>query len=158
MKKQIRILIICTVLFFLQNVMAECVVSSESCEFYKCESERMGCSKKDYLIKFGHKFCQKYLTNQEEYSVEGERFLIRVRECLQREIRNHNFVKEKQTCSQVEEFAFETHAPCYVESGFCQLGLKDRNRVIWVAKFKVFNIKVWKSFFELQKGCKAEKD
>lgn len=135
---------------------SSCAPSSENCDFYKCESARLGCDQDDYLIQFGDKFCRKYLRNQDEYSSQGERFLIQVRACLQTKLAEQNFSANKKTCRQMEDFAFLTHTDCYVSSGYCELSKSDQRKIMMVAKFKLFNRKVWASYSDLKDACEKK--
>jgi len=48
-----------------------------------------------------------------------------VQECLQVALIPYLNKDNRLSCERLKEKAFYTHAPCYVNSGFCKLGIRD---------------------------------
>lgn len=94
------------------------------CSYYSCLSKSLRCRDEGYLKSFGQHYCAYFEKNEARYSREGKVFLSRVRLCLQKALS-----RESLSCDNVRAKAIDSHIPCYVESGFCELSLKDRQRI-----------------------------
>ncbi|PNP57503.1 hypothetical protein THARTR1_02501 [Trichoderma harzianum] len=97
------------------------------CDFYKqCVEASVPCdgSTHSYALDWGHKICNKFIGNLDRFSPRGQKFLTGAINCLQR-----NLVpvvsSRDATCKSISDAAFASHAPCYVENGFCGLECKD---------------------------------
>ncbi len=122
----IRILIL-VVLLTSTRVFAQGI---NDCEFYREQSLAMGCSKGDYLIKFGYKYCKKFQAIQNQFTPAGLKTLDAIRNCLINEL--------DQTpgllCSNMKSVALQSHVKCYVKVGYCSMEKRDRNliaRTVW---------------------------
>ncbi|KAL7908262.1 hypothetical protein GGI35DRAFT_56835 [Trichoderma velutinum] len=98
-----------------------------NCDFYKqCVEASVPCdgNTHSYAVDYGHKICNKFNGNLHLFSPRGQKFLTGAINCLQR-----NLVpvvsSGDATCKSISDAAFASHAPCYVENGFCGLECND---------------------------------
>jgi hypothetical protein len=56
--------------------------------------------------------------------------------CLQQELRSG--ITATTDCDTVEDFAIGTHVDCYIDNGFCRLGVK--NWAVIASNFRVVDI------------------
>ncbi|MFP5385265.1 MAG: hypothetical protein ACLGHN_04255 [Bacteriovoracia bacterium] len=69
----------------------------------------------------------RYEERMTSFSHEGWMWVEEVRRCL---IEEMNRFEQNLGCSELKRRAFQTHVPCYIQSGFCSLSLKDKRAVI----------------------------
>lgn len=105
------------------------------CDFYQDLDEKKNCSAdKDanYLIGFGYYFCNKFGPLMEKWTTQDPKTVwsFEVRRCLQRELLNYTNKNAESSCQEIQDFAFDSHRGCYVESGFCQLKLNDQKEIL----------------------------
>lgn len=114
-------------MLFSFTVLAQCLPSSDSCEFYSCLENKMKCGKKGYLIKIGKKYCENFLKLDGNLSVDGEIWLDSTRACLQQKllVNYQNGVE----CSQLKKITVNDHVDCYIQNGYCSLRVKDQLKV-----------------------------
>jgi hypothetical protein len=98
----------------------------DSCEYYRCISNQLGCRNHDYFIGFGEKYCKIYLKSEPQYTSEGQAFLQTVRHCLKDQIETSY---DEFTCKNAKSIAISKHVDCYIYSGYCQLGNEDKSKV-----------------------------
>ena len=103
-----------------------------SCQFYvDCLEAKNQCGKEGYALGFGNKYCA--LFNSLELSRHGEDWISGTMACLQEAL--IHFAAKTSTCESIKQTAFESHVKCYVDNGFCELGLGDQMKisetVIW---------------------------
>jgi hypothetical protein len=92
-----------------------------ACAFYACKHDEKPCP---YYSDFGLHYCKKY------YRVDFKHpsFGPRTRQCLQEQLRDARTAL--LSCGPIQELALASHEKCYVDSGFCELGDRDRGRII----------------------------
>lgn len=128
-----------------------------SCDYYLCMNEAYLCDQENYLYNFGYKYCEAY--NKEEVddvSQEGKSWLDRVRLCLQYEVEDmgfENFDWSKKTCSHIKKKAFDSHSDCYYETGFCDLTLSDKVKIIDVFKRELYRPALWREALQIEFQC-----
>ena len=103
-----------------------CTDQIESCQYYRCVSNQLGCKDQDYFIGFGEKYCKIYLKSESQYSSDGQTFLQTVRRCLKDQIETNY---DDFTCANAKSIAISKHVDCYLQSGYCQLGNEDKSKV-----------------------------
>jgi hypothetical protein len=108
------------------NANSPCADQIESCQYYRCISNQLGCKNHDYFIGFGEKYCKIYLKSEPQYTSEGQIFLQTVRRCLKEQIETSY---QEFTCQNAKSIAIRKHVDCYVQSGYCQLGNEDKSKV-----------------------------
>lgn len=101
-----------------------CQVKNNSCDYYQCAEKVHKCQGDGYYQKFGHPYCKKFLNEtSKEVSPEAKKWLVKVGACLQKKLAY--YTKDTDPCWFIEEMAIRTHAECYVESGGCDLDVRD---------------------------------
>jgi hypothetical protein len=104
----------------------ECTPTSDQCNFYDCAEEYLQCGEKGYLQTTAKELC-----NPQEYeNIKSEKILNfsnSVRRCLQEEI--IEIADQTNKCQKIKQLALESHVPCFIESGFCSLTLKERMKI-----------------------------
>lgn len=137
-------------LLSLSAIADECSRYTNDCEYYLCISAEKGCDRRDYPVRFGHRFCLRYSKRIESFSEEGKIWVDNVRSCL---IKKMEELDQELNCSQLKVQAFKTHVPCYLESGFCQLKLKDKRAVIDTVWPTIRNVYVLAGGINILKSC-----
>lgn len=107
--------------------LARCAEYSNDCEYYTCVTEAKHCRNSSYPIRFGRHYCLRYGNRINSFSENGKTWTQKVRKCLIREMSSY---EENLTCGQLKRRAFKDHVPCYLESGFCHLSLRDKKLVL----------------------------
>ncbi len=110
--------------------LAHCVSAADSCDFYQCAEDVLGCGDSGYLIDVGLKYCKptkidiRIKDKDEQSSLLS--FKSRVRQCLQENVKS--IVRESSedlTCPSLKDKALRSHVPCFVDNGFCELSTFD---------------------------------
>lgn len=117
--------------FSYQSQASKCQPVIDSCDFYLCKETEEPCGIKGYWLAYGYKFCRMFLNETQEFSEPSKKWMSKVRYCLQNEIKQGTDVL---SCQENRRFAMDSHVGCYVETGFCQLSLKDRASIIWMLR------------------------
>ncbi len=105
------------------------------CAYYPRKSKQLGCASNGYLMRFGYRYCAKFLREEREYTPAGQRFMQAIRPCL---IQNLE-VRSNIDCRNVKALAERTHVRCYLQNGFCQLPEADKVRLF---------VSVWPEIFD----------
>lgn len=109
-----------------------------------------GCGRDGYLQAYGYHYCQIFVEAKDEFLPESQKVLARIRSCLIRQIK----VRESQlSCHTVEDLAYSTHTPCYVQSGYCEMDSEDRANLKLHLSGQIFNPRAWDEYFRLQDAC-----
>lgn len=95
----------------------------QSCNFYReCLEDTYQCGNSGYALGYGEKYCNRFLSIEKKLSEEGKLFNQLTRSCLQKKlipILNLEFQKliqiEKPLCSEILDYAFDSHPECYTE-------------------------------------------
>lgn len=100
----------------------------EACEFYRCREkqieEEFRCGSEGYYIGYGLKYCTRFQeTAAESLSEEGIAWVNRVMPCLMNAVEDE--VDSLESCEGTFEIAMDSHPLCYVQTGFCNLGIDD---------------------------------
>ncbi|CAF1492465.1 unnamed protein product [Adineta steineri] len=118
----------------------------------------MPCGGKGYVDDFAYKYCEAYLTAQDEFKDITWQKGVRV--CLQRTMLSNLQTSSQFSCSQISNWGFNSHFDCYMhpvsnstEINFCHLTAKDIIKIGWIAKNKVFKQEVMDQFLKLIKEC-----
>ena len=133
-----RYLVLCICLFTGLNVSAEFPPSCQpamipnSCQFYvNCLEARNQCGQGGYALGYGNKYCLSF--NRLELSQQGEDWITGTMACLQGAL--IDVASRTSSCESIKQTAFKSHVKCYVDNGFCDLGLEDQVKisetVIW---------------------------
>lgn len=126
-------------LFIPSLAMAAGVCSQyNDCEYYTCVAESKKCPRRSYPTSFGRRYCLSFQQRFDAFSPEAQTWIESVRSCL---INKMESFREDLSCRELKKEAFLSHVPCYVESGFCELPLKDQKlilKTIWPAMRNVY--------------------
>lgn len=127
-----------------------CQEFSNDCEYYSCVSEAKHCESYSYPLQFGKRYCLRFTDRLKNFSARGKMWVEEVRKCL---IHNMSTYEEDVTCGQIRRKAFRDHVPCYVESGFCNLSLRDKRLIIKTALPALKNRFVIRDGLKILKAC-----
>lgn len=111
------------------------VPSGDNCNFYlKLELKKL-CQQEgaDYLVSYGYKYCTHFLVAKRTWNDALERWVSQTALCLQQKIKDYedlHLEDEDFSCHEMEEIAFNAHASCYRESGFCNLRPFEQLRIV----------------------------
>ena len=131
---------------------SNCTSQLGQCGYYKCVQDEIRCSDSDYLSGFAIPYCYKYQADQKNYSDRGQIFLSKVRYCLQ--VKIEDFTNENQyACKDLREYAIHSHIGCYLNSGFCELSMAEKMRIVLTAKSDLIHGDVRKAGLETMKLC-----
>ncbi|RPA87304.1 hypothetical protein BJ508DRAFT_199167, partial [Ascobolus immersus RN42] len=125
-----------------------------TCDFYlDCLEARYKCSNKGYPLGYGYKYCSKFKNSAENFSQQGQKWIVKTMTCLQRYLISDALVpiagigstKEKlEYCEALRKKAFGTHPECYIQSGVCMLPATDWVELLKVVKFEAL-FQSWES-------------
>lgn len=136
---------------------ANCEISTSDCEYYLCQESHRQCGDEGYLISFGHKYCDQFLhLSPYEFGPQGNTWLKNVRSCL---IHKLSLYSDEVTCKEILRSSFQDHVPCYLETGFCHLPLKDQIRVARHIYPEIVSSRIVAAGIKVFRGClKDEKN
>jgi hypothetical protein len=154
-----------TVIIFSANIWAfnvdHCKISSRSCEFYQCAEAEYRCGSRGYFMSVAEPLCDtaayEHISKTGKSNKQISSFTKKVRYCLQEKIvKMSSGIK---TCSGLKDKALDSHIPCFIENGYCELTFLQKVRVfknplgfIKISGFKKMN-RLSKA---LSMGCKYE--
>ncbi|KAF8075292.1 hypothetical protein FPV67DRAFT_1650215 [Lyophyllum atratum] len=75
-------------------------------------------------------------TNRAELSMKGQKWMLNMMLCLQRELIPEATSVVGVTCTSLEKKAFASHGRCYMESGLCTLSPTDWLAIIRIVDYK----------------------
>ncbi len=109
-----------------------------TCEFYLCEEAKYHCGSEGYLVNFAHHYCTKSLNGlfQKMETQEGRSWTISTVQCLQEkmQVQNSRIEGASRNCELIQKKAMASHPDCYVQSGFCELPLRDKLHIFTTVK------------------------
>lgn len=120
----------------------ECESKTTSCDFYRCVDKEMPCGNDGYLLGFGERFCRRFDKILDKLSPQGKSWFFTARQCLTEKILS---IDKSSSCHEIEEKSYSDHKPCYIETGYCDLSLRDKAHIMKVIsplllKKHVFNV------------------
>lgn len=142
--------IVLTLLSFNVFATSDCTQYANDCEYYSCVSDSKHCPDSSYPVSFGKRYCLRYEERMGRFSDAGRIWIEEVRKCL---IRDMETFESDLTCSQLRKRAFKGHVPCYVESGFCNLSVKDKARVVKTIWPSIRNVYILASGINVMRAC-----
>ncbi len=126
------------------------VAKANECDAYLDIEQQYHCGKSGYPLKFGHKYCQKFIAKKERFSVEGQLWLAQVRECLISEVNSLAAID----CRELKKLAFESHGDCYEKAGFCELSSSDRKELYKMIVPQFWRVRLVQDGLSLLRSCK----
>ncbi len=93
-----------------------------ACEYYRCREAQSQCGEDGYLQAYVGPYCDRFSrVTEAKASPAAAAWLEEVRACLITTL--DNATDETSSCEEIETIGIASHATCYVQSGFCELGL-----------------------------------
>ena len=119
---------------------AECYSPGDTCEWYEdCLEKHYSCRGTDdgYAIEYALKFCNLFTHNSGDFSDSGQRWIGKVRECLQVELVPALRLWVNYTCADIRRLGFASHPGCYtnVSPSICELGCVDVIKAFVIVNF-----------------------
>jgi hypothetical protein len=138
-----------------------CESSSSSCNFYQCAEREYQCGDKGYLMSVAEPLCDaaayEHISKTGKSNEQMSNFTKKVRYCLQEKVVEMS--SNIKNCNDLKDKALDSHIPCFVNNGYCELSFLQKIRVfknplgfIKISGFKKMN-KLKKA---LTLGCKHE--
>ena len=139
----------------LAGAQEECVPKAHSCDYYACAENQNPCGSSGYILNFGARNCPKYLTAERELSKALRKMMPKVRLCLQEELEAivSDTPHDKNFCSAIEIAAFQSHVPCYLESGYCDLTTFEQWKILQLTGFSILHPLSVQAGLQIQAGC-----
>jgi len=123
-----------------------------SCNYYDCRERVHQCGASGYLQEYGGRYCRRFAQVTEPLaSDEGAAWLNRVRGCLINYLENE--IPYDADCETVERLGFDSHALCYIETGFCDLAPTDWFKIMQTVDPSDFPLR---SILQTGFGCLKE--
>ncbi len=119
------------------------------CEAYTGVNSALQCSEDNYLIRFGYKYCIKYVELENTYEPATQVVLAKIRSCLVSELMN-DF---ELTCDNSEARAMDHHLKCYQQGGFCTLPDWEKFKIGWAAKAELKRESFRKTMMAVKAQC-----
>lgn len=127
----------------------------DDCSFYaSCMESTIACGPEGYARSFGQPLCYQFLEKRDEFSPHAQRWLKRVRACLQEEM-VPLLAKSGQTCSSLETAAYASHVTCYTDpdDSICQVGFADLLTLFGIIHDELFSTQGFQQVKGVAKAC-----
>lgn len=124
----------------------------EQCEYYPQKARQLGCSKDNYLMKFGYRYCRAFEKRHTKFSDAAQPVLDKIRGCLILQME-----KRQPVCLTAEAHGFNSHVPCYLLNGYCGLSGSDKLHILWIVRDQVANGNFRKVSSVINKACATGK-
>lgn len=114
------------------NKAKESALLYNDCSFYSDFLEaKFNCGPKGYPIGYGYKYCNRFLQKNDIFTNSAQRWVSGTLLCLKQQLleslTNYNEL-DKNSCSLIQKEAFNSHAICYIQNGFCEEFKKNKFR------------------------------
>jgi hypothetical protein len=94
------------------------------CRYYDCRETYAQCGDDAYLIDYVGRYCRRFAqVTEPRVSPAANAWLKRVRRCLGEWLEEN--VAYEAACEDIDRQGTDSHALCYVETGFCALSVAD---------------------------------
>ncbi|GMT00752.1 hypothetical protein PENTCL1PPCAC_22926 [Pristionchus entomophagus] len=110
------------------------------CDGYRKIEIKKTCGKNGYLIHYGLPNCQQFSRAVEKglFDEKGAEWVKCTTECLIDKLFEIHQSSPSLSCSSLEEKAFNTHVPCYLECHFCEVCRSQKWGLIFTYRFRDF--------------------
>lgn len=135
--------------FALLSLVSSTALAASPCDYYKQKANLLGCDSRNYLVRFGDRYCRAFEKREVEFSSAARPVLSRIRGCLILEMD-----AKRPTCSTSETIGYESHVGCYVEQGFCGLSREDKLRILWVVRAEITKSKFRSVANRILRACR----
>ena len=133
--------------------MMNCIYFTNSfgCEWYtNCLDQKYPCGDKGYAIDYGFKYCSKFNENISKFNAQGQEWVRNTMDCLKSTLAKEIVPYFDKNCDIIRKTAFDSHPPCYIQNGFCELFTDVTNYpTLFSAFYTIFDIK---DFFSSEAG------
>lgn len=136
-----------------QAVSSECKPEANSCDFYLCKEMNDPCGNRGYWLAYGYKYCRIFLTQTQHFPEASKDWMLKTRLCLQQSI-NHD--TRELSCAADREAAMDSHVHCYIDSGFCDLSIKERAAIIWLLRSAMIMPMTYVEGLEVEYQCRLK--
>ena len=106
----------------------------QECNFYAQKASALHCSARNYLVRFGERYCREFERVEPYFTPYGQKVLNCIRPCLIDALE-----RPELTCNSAQPIAFASHVKCYSQCGFCEMPPSDQVAIGAV---------VWREFFD----------
>jgi hypothetical protein len=136
---------------------ASCDSLIGSCDYYLCAERKSPCGLDGYNLGFGFKYCSgsKFQLAGEMKTVEGQKWVQSVFQCLQRQSFIDAQSGQNNSCESLKKNAFNSHPNCYAQAGFCDLKLSEKINILKLIKSEIFSYATIEQGFALINLCQA---
>lgn len=130
---------------------SQCDPEKLGCRYYLCRELESPCGAEGYYIGFGYKYCDEFSYRvRKDLSRRGQIWLDQTQKCLTRELGK---ASPALSCGKIHSVAFESHKPCYIDTGFCRLSPSDKLRVFYAVREELLWPERLSDFIELSLIC-----
>jgi hypothetical protein len=124
----------------------------QSCAYYiSCSEAFLECAPTSYPIAYGEKNCLKFQNNLGIFSAAGQSFIWATMHCLQLALVATTTCDS--TCDSLTAAAFASHPQCYIQSGFCSIGIFEQIKVLLVVGSDLFTGQAMQQALQTGEGC-----
>lgn len=131
-----------------------------SCDFYLCQDKENPCGIEGYNLNFGYKYCSssQFSLLKKMQTTAGQGWVRGVISCLQKKSFSISKFLDKNLpagirCEKIQTESFNSHPDCYVESGFCDLPLKEKMHIAGLIKNDIFTQNTFSEALSILKLC-----
>lgn len=132
-----------------------------SCDFYLCQEQSNQCGLDGYNLSYGYKYCSgsRFKLLDQMKTDLGKQWTLDVMSCLQKKnLEASKILSESENkCSQISSTSYDAHPDCYIQSGFCNLNIIEKLRVINLVKKEILSIHSIKMGQDLLNQCGSNK-
>lgn len=119
------------------------------CDFYDCLELSAGCGQDAYLVGYAGDYCKRFAqVTTPRVSPKAQQWLDSIRVCLIQ--RMDDWYQPGASCEAISERGYQDHNVCYLQTGFCELSLKDWWTI--VATVRPGDLPL-RNLLEVGKGC-----
>eukprot|EP00457_Paulinella_chromatophora_P006088 gb/GEZN01006106.1/.p1 GENE.gb/GEZN01006106.1/~~gb/GEZN01006106.1/.p1 ORF type:complete len:512 (+),score=31.99 gb/GEZN01006106.1/:50-1585(+) len=132
------------------------------CNWYvSCLEEKQKCGKEGYALSYGAVYCGRYSNAAQTLSLKANKWAAAVRVCLQQALAP---LISHKSCDEIKDFAFASHAPCYIKEGVCDLSREDWLAIkdiicgteVWSCPEQVSEFKAWEQAIDVALTCATD--
>ncbi|KAJ6643668.1 hypothetical protein Bhyg_08632 [Pseudolycoriella hygida] len=153
MHNQINWFVVITLVIFVATVSGQaCVPSSTDCSFYSdCLEAAVPCGPNGYALGYGLKFCQKFKARSLLFSPRGRQWILSTTKCLQNALVPIASGEVVKTCSEIQDYAYDSHPDCYTQPGHsvCDLPITDWALILTIILDQLLNPATYQQAYQL---------
>ncbi|KAI1702865.1 protein kinase domain-containing protein [Ditylenchus destructor] len=124
----------------------------QQCEKYREIENQVHCGESGYPLGYGYRYCRRFYEKLDEFTESGKKFVECAAKCLTDRLGEYIDQAQNVSCSNIHDYAYDTHPDCYVQCGFCSVITKSANIK---AFFDVIELKDLALRTVLQTGAKC---